>query len=1383
MAQVTHSTPDDFESPQQRKAPSKSTVSTVISRFLAGGNALISLVTGILAAALILYSGYVLYDSFYTQNAAASSAIDLLQYRPEIIDDGATPLSGADTLSAINKDYRSWLTIYDSTIDYPVMQGKDDLYYASHDIYGKSSLTGAIYLAAANTANLSDTYNLIYGHHMDNGAMFGALDRFEDADYFREHREGILVSENGIYDLTAFAIIRTDAYESKVYTVGNRAEDVLSFLRAPGSNTNVVIFDEAVASEAERIVALSTCASADTNGRLVLFARMVPRAALTVTAIGYSGQYDAQTHYGSGEPNIQEGTTLTYSVDDGATWSLNPPSILNIGTVRFRVRAHNEDYGDATAYATLTVTPIPVTVKADPAQETFDSGDHNYTATVSGVIDDYQIQYVVENTLLNGNNQTNPSQLSAGEGAPVARFLGAERGLTASLLASGSSTLGVGYYAGVIVPSGESVQGNYTVTYYPADLEILPSPALAVEASGYEGVYDAAAHEVGVGTTDIIGETIIYYSTDGGETWTTDPTEILNVGEVEVLVKAENPNYYTAYDTATLTVTPRPAVVTAQPASKVYGSPDPSFTATESGVIDGYVLQYSVTRPGGEEDVGTYPDAIVPEGAALQGNYSVSYVPADFSITSTGGLTIDAEGYSGVYDGGSHGPSVTVNTPEGTTVEYSTDGGATWSTTPPTITDVGVVNVQIRATNPGQGTAQTSVTLQVTPATVTVTANDAVKSYGDPDPAFSASVSGLIGDDTISYTVSRSGNDENVGTYPGVIVPDGAERQGNYIVVYVPGTLRIDPAAQLTVTAESYSGVYDARDHAAGGSASVTEGTTIEYSVDGGETWSAVPPTIRNVGDQSFLVRATNPNYLPATASGTLRVTPAPVVVTAQDSGKVYGTADPGFTAVVTGLIDDQQIRYTLSRQGGNEAVGFYRNVIVPAGDALQGNYTVTYVPANFTITSGGILTLTATGYSGVYDAAEHTGSASVNVPDGTVIEYSIDGGVTWLTEMPNVINVGSVTVLVRATNPNYEPVTQTVVLTVTPAQVVVTAQAAEKLAGAVDPAFTASVSGVIDDYEIRYTVSRPGAGRDEEEGVYANAILPTGDTAQGNYTVRYVPADFTIRAGGENLVLTLTATGYEGVYDAREHAVTAQVSIREGTTLSFSIDGGATWTDTPPSIRDVGETEVLVRAENPAFETAQAAVMLRVTPRDVTVLANSAIKLVGQADPAFTATVSGVIDGFDIAYTLSRPGAGRDETAGTYPNAIVPAGEELQGNYRVHYIPANFVIADEPGAPVIPVTPVEPDEPGPEGPSGPDTPDEPGPEEPPTEEIEEPEVPLIQRVTEPFVPTPHIGYAAWALVNLICLIITIYLFIPLLHLKAKFGRARLMKKVNELLG
>ena len=41
-------------------------------------------------------------------------------------------------------------------------------------------------------------------------------------------------------------------------------------------------------------------------------------------------------------------------------------------------------------------------------------------------------------------------------------------------------------------------------------------------------------------------------------------------------------------------------------------------------------------------------------------------------------------------------------------------------------------------------------------------------------------------------------------------------------------------------------------------------------------------------------------------------------------------------------------------------------------------------------------------------------------------------------------------------------------------------------------------------------------------------------------------------------------------------------------------------------------------------------------------------------------------------------------------------------------------------------------------------------------------------------------GDRAWALVNLICLLTTIYLFVPLLHLKDKYGRIKQMKKLND---
>ena len=123
---------------------------------------------------LILFSGYSLYEQFYTQNRAFSSG----GFTAEEIQS----VEVQENLALEKPDYRAWLTIANTNINYPVMQGGDDLYYANHNADGDASLTGAIYLAAGNKADLSDDYIVIYGHHMDNGAMFGDLDRFLDKD-------------------------------------------------------------------------------------------------------------------------------------------------------------------------------------------------------------------------------------------------------------------------------------------------------------------------------------------------------------------------------------------------------------------------------------------------------------------------------------------------------------------------------------------------------------------------------------------------------------------------------------------------------------------------------------------------------------------------------------------------------------------------------------------------------------------------------------------------------------------------------------------------------------------------------------------------------------------------------------------------------------------------------------------------------------------------------------------------------------------------------------------------------------------------------------------------------------------------------------------------
>lgn len=256
-----------------------------VTRLLNFGSGLASACAVLLATVLIFYSGYVLYDSFATEVSAFSSHGDLLKYKPAAMSQAPNKIS----LASINPDYRAWITVEDNPIDYPIVQGEDDLYYATHDANKEDSLTGAIYLAAGNTPELTDSYNLLYGHHMKNGAMFGSLDKFKDKAYFNAHRNAEVIAEDGkVYDVTFFAVANTDAYEKQIYNVGNRAEDVKAFLTGSRANdtglgTEVLIYDHSVADGADRILALSTCATVGTNARLVVFGRMTERENLTPT--------------------------------------------------------------------------------------------------------------------------------------------------------------------------------------------------------------------------------------------------------------------------------------------------------------------------------------------------------------------------------------------------------------------------------------------------------------------------------------------------------------------------------------------------------------------------------------------------------------------------------------------------------------------------------------------------------------------------------------------------------------------------------------------------------------------------------------------------------------------------------------------------------------------------------------------------------------------------------------------------------------------------------------------------------------------------------------------------------------------------------------------
>ena len=844
---------------------------------------------------------------------------------------------------------------------------------------------------------------------------------------------------------------------------------------------------------------------------------------------------------------------IEYQKADGS-WTENPADITatNVSdskTVKVRVSSEGKYTGTLTVEEKLTITRRPVTVTANSCQKTFGETDPKFTAKVEGTLGNDKVDYT------------------------LSRKTGED----------------VGDYA--ITSAGEEKQGNYKVTYKPGTLTIVAAQrTTALSVTSYNGVYDAKKHTIAVnGTVD--GDKV-EYSYDGGKTWVADLKEYKNVtdGSVAIQVKVTNTNY-TPSETilnGTVTITPFPLVVKADDKSKVFGEKDPKLTATETSGVEGkekpdnQKIERTMTREAGE-NVGNYK--ITASGETTQGNYTVTYKPGTLTITA-GSRPADRQlsvtSYNGVYDANEH--TITVNNVlDGDVVEYSYDNGETWTTDLTQYTDVTNTTIKVRVTNANYdpNPVELEGTVTITPKPVTVTARSYSKTFGTADPTFEADTAGTLNGDKITYDISRE-TGEDVGNY--ALTPSGEEVQGNYTVTYNSGKLTITASdREKAVEVTSYNGVYDAKNHTIEVK-NLVDGDQVEYSYDNGTTWTTDLTQYKDVTETTILVKVTNANYADVPQlTGTVTITRFPLVVKAEDKSKVFGEKDPKLTAAETSGLegkakpDKQEITYDLSREAG-ENVGEYP--ITATGEAVQGNYTVTYESGKLTITKAErAKDIEVVNYKDVYDAGNHTIEVK-NLVDGDKVEYSYDGGKTWTTDLKQYKNVtAEVKIQVKVTNDNYKPVdTKTGTVEITRRPVTVTANSYQKTFGEADPEFTAKVEGTLGNDKVDYTLSRKTG---EDVGDYA--ITPAGEEKQGNYNVTYATGTLTIVAAQRTTELSVTS--YNGVYDAKKHTITVNGTVA-GDKVEYSYNG-ITWSDKLKEYTDVIDTEIKVRVTNSNYEPA----------------------------------------------------------------------------------------------------------------------------------------------------------------------------------------------------
>lgn len=202
-----------------------------------------------------------------------------------------TLIAGASKLLEINQDVAGYISIPDTGIDYPLMQGKNDNdEYLKTDIYGNNLRAGSIFLDYRNVFDEVENGRpvkensdclVIYGHNMRDESMFGKLKYYKtDENYYSKHPVIELNSNYRQYKYKIFGIFisdpddNTDTFFDYWNTLDFQdKEQYFDFIneikRRTIVNTNVDM------EYGDKILLLSTCNNAVKDGRLVVAARLV----------------------------------------------------------------------------------------------------------------------------------------------------------------------------------------------------------------------------------------------------------------------------------------------------------------------------------------------------------------------------------------------------------------------------------------------------------------------------------------------------------------------------------------------------------------------------------------------------------------------------------------------------------------------------------------------------------------------------------------------------------------------------------------------------------------------------------------------------------------------------------------------------------------------------------------------------------------------------------------------------------------------------------------------------------------------------------------------------------------------------------------------------
>lgn len=210
---------------------------------------------------IIAVSGYKIYEKS-TEYKKADKSYEQIRVEKE-----------EENLYDKYEDYRGWIKIDNTNINYPIVQGKDNSFYLDKDINKNYLSSGSIFMNYLNHGS-NDENTVLFGHHMRNKTMFAQLNKYKEKEFFYGNNDIVIEVENGkVLKYKVFSAYVTDSKDNYIKTNFDDKDQYKEFLEDIKNKSQYKL--DIDVNENDKIITLSTCSYEFNDARMVVHGKLL----------------------------------------------------------------------------------------------------------------------------------------------------------------------------------------------------------------------------------------------------------------------------------------------------------------------------------------------------------------------------------------------------------------------------------------------------------------------------------------------------------------------------------------------------------------------------------------------------------------------------------------------------------------------------------------------------------------------------------------------------------------------------------------------------------------------------------------------------------------------------------------------------------------------------------------------------------------------------------------------------------------------------------------------------------------------------------------------------------------------------------------------------